>query len=84
MRCLPMADHAVVSRGDAGAEMAPGAVAGGPVASMAPWCRLIVAANAEILLVADEATLPVAFGHESVAPRTPGVRMVARRHCIVA
>ncbi len=84
MRRMLMADRAVVSRCDVGAEMTPGAVAVGPVARMAPRRCLIVAADAEILLVASEAALPVTFGHEAVAPRAPGVRMVARRLCVVA
>jgi hypothetical protein len=37
-----------------------------------------MAANAEILTVADQAPFAVSFCHEAVAERPPGVRMVSR------
>ncbi len=44
---------------------------------------LIVASHAKILFVAGEAAFPVPFGHEPVAQRAPGVRMVTRHPGVV-
>lgn len=44
---------------------------------------LVVATHTIILLVAREAALPVPFGHEPVAQRAPGVRMVTRHPGVV-
>ncbi len=78
-----MADHAVVCRRQSRTEVTPRAMPGYPVADVAPRCCLIMAANAEILTVADQAPFAVSFCHETVAERAPGIRMVARHTRIV-
>ena len=49
-----------------------------PVPDMGPRLGLVVASNAKVLLMTCHAALAVAFRHEPVAQRAPGVRMVAR------
>ena len=76
MDCLPVADRAGPCNGISGPEMTFGTMPGAPIPGMAPRSRLIVAADAEVLPVAGQAALPVPLGHEPVAERSPGVRMV--------
>ena len=61
--------------------MAPGAVprsqAACPAARMAPWLGLIVAAQAEVLFVADLAAVRISLSHEPVAQVAPGTTVVA-------
>ena len=78
-----MAHHAVISRRKTGAVMAPRAMPFHPVPGMRARRGLVMAANAVILPVARHAALPVPFGHEPVAQRAPGVRVVARHPRVV-
>lgn len=55
-----------------------------PISPVAAWCCLVVAADAVVLPVAGLAPFPVPGCHETMAQRTPGVRMVPRRRGVVA
>jgi hypothetical protein len=83
MKRLFMADDAVVSRRQAGPEVAPRAVKRDPVSPVASRRRLAMAPDTEVLLVARKAALPVSFSHEPMAQSPPGVRVVARRLRVV-
>lgn len=84
--CMPgdfMTHYAVVSRGETAAVMTPRAMSLYPIPYMRARRSLVVATHAVILLVTGEAALPVPFGHEPVAERAPGVRMVTRHPRVV-
>jgi len=54
-----------------------------PIPYMRARRGLVVTTHAKVLLVAGEAAFSVPFGHEPVAQRAPGVRMVTRHPGVV-
>ena len=63
--------------------MTPRTMSFHPIPYMRARRGLVVTTHAKVLLVAGEAAFSVPFGHEPVAQRAPGVRMVTRHPGVV-